>query len=374
MMKPMKKISRLFSALGIFAVMVMAVPAHAGWETLNFNRWFAQWICDDGTMPSASNNGPLNIPLTCADNSTAYFATDLTPLPWHLNDLNNQSVNDHENIILENPASYVETQSNYNGSGGAYASASYINPNTGAVVAYPTNDYSFTQNGSPVFGYFDGPTCTGGTAGWLWFGASVPFDIGWYQTSIPANMSEEIYYNDCNQVGNITFQYLGNNNEIYPTFTIQGMVYTNVTAPTIVTESWQGAGNDPSTATIVERDFYVKYVGKVRWEEWCTVANPNNYCDSTTQTTCPSGRLSYGDAPPAPNQNGSWTLVECADMTDIEPTPNWQSWTVETMIWPNTDCDYYGNAFPGWNPYTGVSWAAENTPACPNKPNQQSGS
>jgi len=101
----------------------------------------------------------------------------------------------------------------------------------------------------------------------------------------------------------------------------EGTTPQRVTLSTVISEHYNKP--DIATASQLERFFYAKGAGRVRWSAWTKTTPMGN----NLSVRCPEVRF---DVPP---DNSGWNLSDCRTWTAIEP-PQDASWTDAMFGWP----------------------------------------
>jgi hypothetical protein len=108
-----------------------------------------------------------------------------------------------------------------------------------------------------------------------------------------------------------------------------GAMQSNVTLPAILSEHFDALSIDRAQA--MERFYYARHLGKVRWEAWSADAGKTSQAEALAR----SGRCAElpDGAPPATG----WLMVDCRMWTNIVADPAPPNWRVRDFGWPPAD-------------------------------------
>jgi hypothetical protein len=171
-----------------------------------------------------------------------------------------------------------------------------------------------TQDGGKmgVLQHFTGPEC--GADGWVSFKDNPPTG-SWASTVARLNDRPTA---TCPEKLNKAFTRWRLKNILWTFY--EGTVPQTVTLPTIISEHY---GKDTIAGSReMERFYYAKNAGRVRWSSW-TKAAPRG---SELSVRCPA--VAYDVAP----DNSGWNLSDCRTWTAIEPAA--AGWTGAMYGWP----------------------------------------
>ena len=171
-----------------------------------------------------------------------------------------------------------------------------------------------TQDGSKmgVLQHFTGPEC--GADGWVSFRDDPPTG-SWASTVARLNDTPTA---TCPTRLNKAFTRWRLEN--IPWTFYEGTSSLTVTLPTIISEHYGAATIEDARS--LERFYYAKSAGRVRWSSW-TKAAPTG---SQLSVRCPA--VAFDVAP----DNAGWNLSDCRTWTAIEPAP--AGWTAAMYSWP----------------------------------------
>jgi hypothetical protein len=194
------------------------------------------------------------------------------------------------------------------------------------VSAFLTQD-----GGTPGLQWFIGPRCSepgrGRYLSWFLFKA----DAGPEWRSVVAELGD-LPKDICPQRFNHAFTRYRRVTEDFPFQHIVGNgppTRRTASLPTIIVEHFDAASI--ARAHALERFYYVRGFGKLRWEAWVT--DPAKA--SQAETLAHSGRCAAlaDSGPPA----DGWRMVDCRMWTNIVVDPTHAGWRVRDFNWPPAD-------------------------------------
>jgi hypothetical protein len=170
-----------------------------------------------------------------------------------------------------------------------------------------------TQDGGKpgVLQHFVGPTCGGD--GWVLFRQDAPTG---HWTEMDARLANTDDGHCPSRLGHAYTRWRPE--DVQWTFYF-GTTREQLTLPTVVSEHYNRSSI--AEATALERFYFAKGVGRVRWSAW------NKTGMHTDTARCPA--VPYDEAPDA----SGWALADCRTWTAIEP-PGDATWTASRFGWP----------------------------------------
>jgi hypothetical protein len=194
-----------------------------------------------------------------------------------------------------------------------------------AASAFLTQD-----GGTPGLQWFTGPVCTGleGYVAWLLFKADAAAD--WRSIVAELSRSPDDTCTASRQAQAFTRYKLATE-----TFPLQRLDLgdpppgQSVTLPTIVSEHFDAARPEASRA--MERFYYARGLGKVRWEAW-SAARQDAAQSAQFEATGRCPPVADGGAP-----DDRWHLVDCRMWTNIVANRDHPGWRVRDFNWPPAD-------------------------------------
>lgn len=159
--------------------------------------------------------------------------------------------------------------------------------------------------------HFVGPTCGGD--GWVLFRQDAPTG---HWTEMDARLANTDDGHCPSRLGHAYTRW--RLEDVQWTFYF-GTTREQLTLPTVVSEHYNRSSI--AEATALERFYFAKGVGRVRWSAW------NKTGMHTDTARCPA--VPYDGAP----DPSGWALADCRTWTAIEP-PGDASWTASRFGWP----------------------------------------
>jgi hypothetical protein len=148
--------------------------------------------------------------------------------------------------------------------------------------------------------YFVGENCGGGGTGWVLFGPTVP--TGSWASQV-AEIGQAASPAGCGRLSAAYTQY--RLEQVPIPFIIDGQQQI-LSLPTIISEHYNG--KDPTTAIMLERFYFARNWGKVRWGRWDKRGNPR----AGLAQECPA-IPTWGSAPPFAGA----IMTDCRNWTNI---------------------------------------------------------
>jgi hypothetical protein len=200
------------------------------------------------------------------------------------------------------------------------------------IVADGTASVFLTQDGgSPGLQWFIGPDCGGSGLSrylsWVLFRSDA--DVNW--RSLVARLAKRST-NTCPTEFSAAFTRYKLVSERFPVQwheTNGNLVRQSATLPTIISEHFGRATIASSEA--MERFYYAKDLGKIRWEAWSTDHSMTAKAEALSRSgRCPALADS---APP----DDTWNMLDCRMWTNIVIDPERANWRVHDFDWPPSD-------------------------------------
>jgi hypothetical protein len=195
------------------------------------------------------------------------------------------------------------------------------------IVGDTASAFLTQDGGTPGLQWFVGPRCSepgrGRYVSWFLFKA----DVGPEWRSVVAELND-LPKDVCPERFNRAFTRYRRVVEDFPFQCIIGGAPTRQIAslPTIIVEHFDA--RSIANAHALERFYYVRGFGKLRWEAWVTDAAKSSQAEALAR----SGRCAdlADSGPPA----AGWLMVDCRMWTNIVVDPTHAGWRVRDFNWP----------------------------------------